>query len=144
LTLNGASAFSPKCPMSFTKPTFCELINKAALKTFNNIKALLTGSSLRSFFRARFQIKGIYFLDEPETALSPKSQIQLLRFLRDVSRTGHAQFIIATHSPILMSVPGAAIYIDKIPIAQVDYEETSHYKIYKAFMETPNDFLHDK
>jgi len=111
-------------------------------------KSLLTqshGQSLMSFFQARFRIKGIYFLDEPETALSPRSQIQLLQLLRDTSLAGHAQFIIATHSPILMSVPGADILsFDEIPIASVDYKETSHYKIYKAFMEAPEKFPTEK
>jgi predicted ATPase len=111
-------------------------------------KSLLTqshGQSLMSFFHARFQIRGIYFLDEPETALSPKSQIQLLQLLWDTSLAGHAQFIIATHSPILMSVPGANILsFDEIPIAPVDYKDTSHYKIYKAFMEDPEKFLTEK
>jgi predicted ATPase len=63
-----------------------------------------------SFFRSRYQIKGLYLLDEPETALSPKSQIELLALLDKMSIDGHAQFIIATHSPILLACPSATIY----------------------------------
>jgi predicted ATPase len=96
------------------------------------------GQSLMSYFQSRYKIRGIYFLDEPETALSPKSQIDLLKVIKEMSADGHAQFIIATHSPILMSCPGAAIFsFDSAPIRIVRYEETSHYRIYREFM---NDF----
>jgi predicted ATPase len=73
--------------------------------------------------RSRYQIRGIYFLDEPETALSPSSQLVLLRVFRDMGRAGHAQFIVATHSPILLACPGAEIYtFDRAPVARVAYE----------------------
>ena len=55
------------------------------------------GQSLMSLFRARYKIKGLYLLDEPETALSPKSQLELLNLLQEMSGKGHAQFIVATH-----------------------------------------------
>ncbi|RPI25503.1 MAG: AAA family ATPase, partial [Acidobacteria bacterium] len=67
------------------------------------------GQSLMSFFDARYRIEGIYFLDEPETALLPRRQLELLRLLCEMSRAGHAQFVVATHSPILMSCPEAVI-----------------------------------
>lgn len=108
-------------------------------------KSLLTqshGQSLMSFFRARYQIKGIYLLDEPETALSPKSQLELLDLIKEMSRAGHAQFIVATHSPILMACPGARIYsFDEIPIREINYRETDHFKIFKNFMENPENYL---
>ena len=59
------------------------------------------GQSLMAFFESRFKIKGLYLLDEPETALSPKSQLELLNLLDKMSQTGQAQFIIATDSIIL-------------------------------------------
>ena len=100
------------------------------------------GQSLLSFFKARYKIKGLYLLDEPETALSPKSQLDLLELLQDMGRAGHAQFIIATHSPILLACPESKIYsFDRIPITVIDYEETEHYKIYKGFMENRNKFM---
>ncbi len=102
-------------------------------------KSLLTqshGQSIMSFFKARYAIKGLYLLDEPETALSPKTQIALLDLLEKMSAAGHAQFIVATHSPILLSCPGATIYsFDHAPIAPTRYEDTDHYKTYKAFMD---------
>ena len=100
------------------------------------------GQSIMSFFKSRYKIKGLYLLDEPETALSPKSQMELLKLLREMSALGHAQFIIATHSPILLACPGSVIYsFDTAPVKAIRYEDTEHYKIYKAFMENPGECL---
>ena len=108
-------------------------------------KSLLTqshGQSLLSLFRTRYRITGLYLLDEPETALSPKSQLELLRILRDMGQAGHAQFIVATHSPILLACPGAEIYsFDHIPVTPVAYEDTDHYRIYKTFLEDRQQYL---
>jgi predicted ATPase len=108
-------------------------------------KSLITqshGESLMSFFRSRYQIKGLYLLDEPETALSPRSQIELLELLTETSGTDHAQFIIATHSPLLLACPRALIYsFDYSPIKQIGYEETEHYRIYKNFLENRTTYL---
>jgi predicted ATPase len=88
-----------------------------------------------SYFRSRYRIPGVYFLDEPETALSPRSQLELLAIIEENSRAGHAQFFIATHSPILLACDGATIYsFDEIPVRTIEYEETDHYKVYKAFL----------
>jgi predicted ATPase len=100
------------------------------------------GQSLMAFFKSRFKIKGIYFLDEPETALSPKSQLKLLKLLADMGRAGHAQFIVATHSPILLACPGAKILsFDETPVKEIEYENTDHYRIYKDFMADPQKYL---
>lgn len=94
------------------------------------------GQSMMSYFRSRYQIKGVYFLDEPETALSPRSQLDLLEVITANSSAGHAQFIIATHSPILLSCEGARIYsFDHVPVRTIRYEETDHYKVYRRFFE---------
>ncbi len=100
------------------------------------------GQSLMAFFQSRFKLKGLYFLDEPETALSPKSQLALLKLLKDMGETGKAQFIIATHSPILLACPGAEIFsFDAIPVETITYEDTQYYQIYKSFMENPSRYL---
>jgi predicted ATPase len=97
-----------------------------------------------SFFRSRYRIKGLYLLDEPETALSPSSQIALVKLIREMSLAGHAQFIIATHSPILLACPEARILsFDSIPVREIAYEDTEHYKVYKAFMEDRHRYLND-
>jgi predicted ATPase len=114
------------------------------LKYFGG-KSLVTqshGQSLMSFFRARYQIAGLFLLDEPETALSPKSQLELLNLIIRMSAAGHAQFIIATHSPILLAIPGAVIYsFDDCPVRQVKYEDTQHYQIYRGFMADRQKYL---
>ncbi|MDX9815658.1 MAG: AAA family ATPase [Smithellaceae bacterium] len=103
------------------------------------------GQSLMSFFESRYKIKGIYFLDEPETALSPKSQIELLFLLDKMSRTGHAQFIIATHSPILLACPNAKLYsFDNSEISYTSYEQTQHYRLYKSFFDQRDELLNPK
>jgi predicted ATPase len=100
------------------------------------------GQSLMSFFRSRYKIKGLYLLDEPETALSPRSQLDLLNILEDMSADGHAQFIIATHSPLLLACPNAKILsFDKSPIQQIQYEQTGHYFLYKDFMTDRSKYL---
>jgi len=96
------------------------------------------GQCHMSFFKSRFSRKGLYLLDEPENALSPARQIDLLKLLRDLASDGHAQFIIATHSPILLALPGADIFsFDRSPIDRIRYEETDHYRIYRDFMADP-------
>jgi predicted ATPase len=93
------------------------------------------GQSHMTFFETRFKRKGLYLLDEPENALSPGRQIELLRLLRQLTLRGDVQFIIATHSPILLAFPDAEIYsFDKRPIRKVGYEDTDHYRIYRDFL----------
>jgi predicted ATPase len=93
------------------------------------------GQSMMSYFRSRYKIKGIYFLDEPETALSPRSQLELMEILRENSDAGNAQFIIATHSPLLLAYEDAAIYsFDHSPVREIAYRETEHYQLYKRFL----------
>ncbi|MFW6164217.1 MAG: AAA family ATPase, partial [Planctomycetota bacterium] len=100
------------------------------------------GQSLMAYFRSRYAIKGLYLADEPETALSPRTQLELLKVLEEMGRAGHAQFIIATHSPILLACPGATIYtFDRVPLAPVAYEDTDHYQVYKAFMDNPSRYV---
>ncbi|UCF32064.1 MAG: AAA family ATPase [bacterium] len=100
------------------------------------------GQSIMSYFRSRCRIEGLYLLDEPETALSPRSQIQLLRILAGACRGGGAQFIIASHSPILLSCPGALIYsFDGDAVEPISYEETDHYRVYHDFMLDRNRYL---
>ncbi|MBN2158040.1 MAG: AAA family ATPase [Spirochaetes bacterium] len=100
------------------------------------------GQCHMSFFKSRFKITGLYLLDEPENALSPGRQIELLRLLGEMGADGHAQFIIATHSPILLALPGAVLFsFDAAPIGRVRYEDTEHYRIYREFMADRKKYL---
>jgi predicted ATPase len=102
------------------------------------------GESFLSLFLNRFNGNAIYLLDEPEAALSPSRQLSLLKIIHDLASTGEAQFIIATHSPILLGYPDAEIYsFDHGEISKIDYELTDHYTITKYFLENRNRFLHE-
>ena len=106
------------------------------------LNVLSHGEGILSYFSGRFQVKGLYLLDEPEAALSPKSQVQFLQLLKELEAEGHAQFIMATHSPILMAYPGAQIFsFDADQIKEVNYRETTHYKIYERFFTGDSGFL---
>jgi predicted ATPase len=106
------------------------------------LNMLSHGQALLSYFSGRYHIKGLYLLDEPEAALSPMSQIGLIRILHEVEEAGHAQFIMATHSPILLAYPGAQVFsFDSSRIEEVNYEETAHYRLYKQFFADPSAFL---
>ena len=77
--------------------------------------------------------KGLYLMDEPEAALSPQKQLELLVYLVQMSREG-SQFIVATHSPILLGAPDAEIWSFDGPIRPIPYEETEHYRIMELFI----------
>ena len=106
------------------------------------LNTLSHGEAILSYFGGRYHIKGLYFLDEPEAAFSPSSQVRFLKLLQRLEAEGHAQFIIATHSPILLSYPGAQIFsFDSSRIEEVDYEDTAHYRLYKQFFTDRSVFL---
>ena len=98
------------------------------------LNTLSHGEGILSYFGGRFHVKGLYFLDEPEAALSPASQVKFLRLLHQLEAAGQTQFIVATHSPLLLSYPGALIYsFDGERIEEVKYQDTAHYQIYAQF-----------
>ena len=106
------------------------------------LNLLSHGEGILSYFSGRYHIKGLYLLDEPESALSPSSQVAFLKLLQDLETAGHAQFIMATHSPILLAYPGAQIFsFDSPRIEEVGYEDTAHYKLYKQFFTDRTAFL---
>ena len=92
------------------------------------------GESFLAVFMDRFFGGGLYLLDEPEAALSPSRQLSVLLRMHDLVRQ-KSQFIIATHSPILMGYPGADILLlDQSGIKRVNYEETEHYIVTREFL----------
>jgi predicted ATPase len=99
------------------------------------------GESFLSLFSHRFE-QGIYLLDEPEAALSPQRQLSFLKIVHDLATPGHAQFFIATHSPIILSYPGAVLFsLDGEGIQEIGYQETSHYLITRDFLDAPERFF---
>jgi predicted ATPase len=92
------------------------------------------GESFLALIENRFGPEGLYILDEPEAALSPSRQLVLLRHMHLLIKDG-SQFIIATHSPILLAFPGALLYqLAETGIDKVDYEETEHYRLTRDFL----------
>ena len=100
------------------------------------------GESFIALCLHRFGGRGLYLLDEPEAALSPQNQMALLCRIHQLAEEG-SQFIIATHSPILMAYPGAVIYvIDQSGIHRTEYRETEHYQLTRSFLENPERMLY--
>ena len=95
------------------------------------------GESFFALFKNRFRDNGLYLMDEPEAALSPQRQLEFLALLHDyVGRGG--QFVIATHSPIIMAYPNACIYLlDGAGMREVAYTETEHYLVTRGFLSNP-------
>jgi predicted ATPase len=100
------------------------------------------GESYFKLFEARLVPNGLYLLDEPEAPLSPMKQLTLLAMVQQMVQVHGAQFIIATHSPILMAYPDARIYgFDGGTIQPMAYDEVEHVIVTKAFMKNPAQFL---
>jgi predicted ATPase len=92
------------------------------------------GEAFTALLTLKLRGDGLYILDEPEAALSPNRQLQALRAIHDLVQDG-SQFIIATHSPILMAYPEAKIVqLGPTGPVEVNYEDTEHYSITKAFL----------
>lgn len=108
----------------------------------DNMQAYSHGEAYLKILQTRISGKGIYLLDEPEAALSPLKQLSLLSFILTALKNGDSQFIIATHSPIIMGVPVANLYqIQEDSLEQVKFRETEHYSITRNFLENPDYFL---
>lgn len=99
------------------------------------------GQSFLKLFQSRFVPGGLYLLDEPEAPLSPQSQLALIAMIREMIAQ-ESQFIIATHSPILLGFPGARIFsFDSVPAAEMKFEELDHVRIARDFLNSPERFL---
>lgn len=100
------------------------------------------GESFLTFFTERLGGGGFYILDEPEAALSPQRQLALLSIIHTLCKNPETQFIIATHSPILLAYPNATIYsCDQKKLEVVNYADTKHYQITKEFLDNPKRYL---
>jgi predicted ATPase len=99
------------------------------------------GEQFLDFFQARFVPEGLYLLDEPEAPLSPLRQLGFLALLKEMVAAG-AQFIIVTHSPILMAFPGAEIFsFDQSPARQVAFNDLEHVRLTRDFLNHPDEYL---
>lgn len=101
------------------------------------------GESFLALANYRFRGEGFYVLDEPESALSPTRQLALLRLLHVQVEKKRSQFLIATHSPILMAYPDATIYhLSPEGVAPIAYEQTEHFQITSGFLSNRAAYLH--
>ena len=100
----------------------------------NNVREHSNGESAFMYFSEKIQENGLYLLDEPENSLSPERQQELLKFLEDSARFFGCQFIIATHSPFLLSMKGAKIYdMDENPVDVKRWTELENVRAYYDF-----------
>jgi len=101
------------------------------------------GESFLALVTNRFGGEGLYVLDEPEAALSPSRQLALLKVIDVLVRQRRSQFVIATHSPILMAYPRATIYhLSERGITPTAYEDTEHYQVTRDFLTNRTLYLH--
>lgn len=99
------------------------------------------GESFFALFKNRFKNYGLYLMDEPEAALSPRRQLEFLILLDEYVKGG-AQFVIATHSPIILGYPKARIFLlDEAGIHVTVYEATEHYRMTKGFLMHTREYL---
>jgi len=99
------------------------------------------GEAFLALFEHRFE-DGLFILDEPEAALSPQRQLAFLRILHELTTPRIAQFVIATHSPMLLAFPGATVFsLDDGAIERVDYRDTDHFRLTRDFLESPERFF---
>src|SRR6185437_8925449 len=90
----------------------------------------------------RCQRQGIYIFDEPESALSPARQIEFLKLLQMMDKSGRCQVVMATHSPILMAYPNATLLrLSKYGLEPVSVRDTDHFKTLREFCEDPEGFM---
>lgn len=116
--------------------------NQLTQKYGEDINAFSHGESFLQLFQSRFVPDGLYLLDEPETPLSPLRELSFLSLLKQMTSEHNSQFIIATHSPIMMAFPNAQIIsFDNDVLEEIDYESIEHVNITRDFLNNPDQFL---
>ncbi len=106
-----------------------------------SLHVLSHGESFLTLAQHQFGGLGLFLLDEPEAALSPARQLAILALIHQSILQG-SQYVIATHSPILMAYPGAWIYsLSDTGLQRVDYDDTEHVRVTRAFLDDPDRML---
>ena len=124
----------------FTTATYLETIG-ATRAGQTHVHEQSHGESVFDLFQNRFSGHGLYIMDEPEAALSPSRQLSFLARLHQLVKDG-SQFIIATHSPVILGYPDAWIYQSSAHgLDRVAYEDTEHYVVTKGFLEQRQTYL---
>ncbi len=138
-TRKTADGFFLRAESFFNFASYLDEIPTASIHGGKSFHHRSHGEAFLHLFTEVFE-QGLYILDEPEAALSPVSQLAMLRVMKQIEYD--SQFIIATHSPLLLSYPGATIWdFDSSPASPVDYDHVDHVMIYRRFMADPEGML---
>ena len=110
-----------------------------------NLREFSNGQTALDFFDKELQENCLYLLDEPENSLSPKFQLELVQLINELTRFFKCQFIIATHSPFLLSIPNAKIYsLDEIPVTEKKWYELENMQIYYNFFKENKSYFENR
>jgi predicted ATPase len=130
-----------KMAIDLAKMPFAREIGDLEQRYGSGLDSHSHGESFLSLFQSRFIPGGLYLLDEPEAPLSPLRQLSFISLLKQMVAQD-SQFIIATHSPIIMAYPDAAILsFDSAPIRNIAYQDLEHVTLTKAFLNNPDAYL---
>ena len=138
-----STGFFLRAESFFNVASQVELLGREIAKAYGDrsLHEQSHGESFLSLVLHRFGPHGLYVLDEPEAALSPQGCLALLRAMHDLVAAG-GQFLVATHSPLVMAYPGATLYeLDDDGIQVVAYDELAHVQLYRTFLDAPERML---
>jgi predicted ATPase len=108
----------------------------------DGLESVSHGESFLRLFQSRFVPEGLYLLDEPEAPLSPMRQLALIALVKDCVEAHGAQFILATHSPILMAIPNATLLtVTPDGLVPTIFAECEHVQFTRAFLNAPEQYL---
>lgn len=125
----------------FNLAGFLDVVGDPQRHGGRSLHAQSHGESFMALFEHRFE-QGLFLLDEPEAALSPQRQLGFLRLIHELTQAGQAQFLIASHSPILLAFPGAALYaFSGEGIHETSWRETEHYRLTRDFLNSPERYF---
>ena len=113
---------------------------EALKRKYGDLAKVSHGQGFLKVLESRMQPEGIYLIDEPEAALSPQRQLSLYSLIKNLVVEANCQFIVATHSPILMTLPHSQLFEFDGKITEMNYEETDHFTIMKQFLNSPESF----
>jgi len=114
---------------------------EALQKKYGDLNKVSHGEGFLKVLQHRIQPEGIYLIDEPEAALSPQRQLGLYALIKQMAEIENCQFIIATHSPILMTLPNSQLFeFEGETIKETNYKETEHFTVLKQFLNNPEMF----
>ena len=142
-----ATGFFLRAESMFHVANYLEQMSEDDTRTFNayggrSLHDQSHGESFLATIQNRCDWPGVYLFDEPEAALSPQRQLTVLSELHAIVQQPGRQFLIASHSPILLAYPGATIYeFSGEGIRKIAYEETSSYRVMRDFLASPERFL---